>query len=42
MGTCTFRDCRHDIDPACAIREAVESSAIAYEPSITAIVFSTA
>lgn len=28
MGSCKFRDCRHDNDPGCAIRAAVESGAI--------------
>ncbi|MFT4464221.1 MAG: small ribosomal subunit biogenesis GTPase RsgA [Sodalis sp. (in: enterobacteria)] len=31
LGTCKFRDCRHDTDPGCAIRGAVESGAIARE-----------
>lgn len=29
LGTCKFRDCRHDTDPGCVIRGAVESGAIA-------------
>ncbi|TAM56445.1 MAG: ribosome small subunit-dependent GTPase A [Acidobacteria bacterium] len=28
---CRFRDCRHDAEPGCAVREAVESGAIAAE-----------
>jgi ribosome biogenesis GTPase len=24
LGQCRFRDCRHDSEPACALREAVE------------------
>lgn len=28
LGHCKFRDCKHDTDPGCAIREAVESGAI--------------
>lgn len=31
LGGCKFRDCRHDTDPGCAIRQAVESGAIAQE-----------
>lgn len=31
LGTCKFRDCRHDNDPGCALRAAVESGAIAEE-----------
>lgn len=31
LGTCKFRNCRHDTDPGCAIRRAVESGAIARE-----------
>lgn len=31
LGGCKFRDCRHDTDPGCAIRAAVESGAIARE-----------
>ena len=26
---CRFRNCRHDVDPGCAVREAVDSGAIA-------------
>jgi ribosome biogenesis GTPase len=29
LGTCRFRDCRHDREPDCAIREAVETGKIA-------------
>lgn len=28
LGHCKFRDCKHDTDPGCAIREAVENGAI--------------
>jgi ribosome biogenesis GTPase len=28
---CRFRDCRHDTEPGCAVREAVESGALAAE-----------
>ncbi|HDT4259708.1 TPA: ribosome biogenesis GTPase RsgA, partial [Citrobacter freundii] len=28
-GHCKYRDCKHDTDPGCAIREAVEKGAIA-------------
>ncbi len=28
LGECRFRDCKHDTDPGCAIREAVENGAI--------------
>lgn len=28
LGSCKFRDCKHDTDPGCAIREAVENSLI--------------
>lgn len=31
LGGCKFRDCRHNTDPGCAIRAAVESRAIAEE-----------
>ncbi|MGL9751742.1 MAG: small ribosomal subunit biogenesis GTPase RsgA [Symbiopectobacterium sp.] len=31
LGTCKFRDCRHDNDPGCALRAAVESGDIAEE-----------
>ncbi|PVZ89104.1 ribosome biogenesis GTPase RsgA [Serratia sp. S1B] len=31
LGGCKFRDCRHDTDPGCAIRQAVENGAIAQE-----------
>lgn len=31
LGGCKFRDCRHDSDPGCAIRQAVESGTIAQE-----------
>ncbi|RLR17680.1 ribosome biogenesis GTPase RsgA, partial [Sodalis-like symbiont of Bactericera trigonica] len=31
LGICKFRDCRHDTDPGCAIRGAVERGAIARE-----------
>jgi ribosome biogenesis GTPase len=31
LGSCKFRDCRHDTDPGCAIRASVESGAIAEE-----------
>lgn len=29
LGHCKYRDCKHDADPGCAIREAVENGAIA-------------
>ena len=29
LGHCKYRDCKHDTDPGCAIREAVEKGAIA-------------
>ncbi|ROP60128.1 ribosome-dependent GTPase RsgA [Enterobacter sp. BIGb0383] len=29
LGTCKYRDCKHDNDPGCAIREAVEAGRIA-------------
>ncbi|HKS32862.1 MAG TPA: small ribosomal subunit biogenesis GTPase RsgA [Enterobacteriaceae bacterium] len=29
LGTCKYRDCKHDTDPGCAIREAVEAGRIA-------------
>ncbi|QDY43175.1 small ribosomal subunit biogenesis GTPase RsgA [Candidatus Pantoea soli] len=29
LGACRFRDCKHDTDPGCAIREAVENDLIA-------------
>ncbi len=29
LGSCKFRDCKHDADPGCAIREAVEAGEIA-------------
>lgn len=31
LGDCKFRDCKHDADPGCAIREAVERGDIAEE-----------
>ncbi len=31
LGGCKFRDCRHDTNPGCAIRAAMESGAIAKE-----------
>lgn len=31
LGTCKFRDCRHDNDPGCALRAAVERGEIAEE-----------
>ncbi|KAA8995370.1 small ribosomal subunit biogenesis GTPase RsgA [Affinibrenneria salicis] len=31
LGTCKFRDCRHDTDPGCAIRAAMERGEIAAE-----------
>jgi ribosome biogenesis GTPase len=31
LGGCKFRDCRHDTDPGCAIRAAMENGAIAPE-----------
>ncbi|EFE8355100.1 ribosome biogenesis GTPase RsgA, partial [Escherichia coli] len=29
LGLCKYRDCKHDTDPGCAIREAVEDGKIA-------------
>ncbi len=29
LGLCKYRDCKHDTDPGCAIREAVEEGKIA-------------
>ncbi|MQK22093.1 ribosome biogenesis GTPase RsgA, partial [Escherichia coli] len=29
LGRCKYRDCKHDTDPGCAIREAVENGHIA-------------
>ena len=29
LGACKYRDCKHDNDPGCAIREAVENGEIA-------------
>ncbi|MGO1238330.1 MAG: small ribosomal subunit biogenesis GTPase RsgA, partial [Hafnia alvei] len=31
LGGCKFRDCKHDNDPGCALREAAEKGEIAEE-----------